>query len=153
MTNEWGRDVPGGQNWPMSMGIDSDGNVLTHWEDSGDIKSSFRLSPEGALGVAGADQHKIDVLHYAERVALARFLVKDLAWGPDQTIASFAAGDSGPNAKDDRYRYIYSFGRDWLHGPDHEALRIWIMHEDHSKVVGIWDERVRQYYADRGYRR
>lgn len=134
------------------MSVEINDNTFFHRRAPSDAESTFRISPNGILGVAGAD-HTVDVMEYHERVALARWLLKDLNWGPNQTIASFAAGIGGPNEQDDRLRFINSFGDSWIGTKYHEGLRIWIVHQDASKLDGVWDERVRKYYTDRGYPR
>lgn len=92
----------------------------------------------------------LDVFNYADRLALARFLLTDVAWGPTQTLESFMAG-AGGNSDADRLAYVNSFGEDWESTRDATDLRTWINHGDSSRVDGVWDERIKAYYKARGY--
>lgn len=135
-----------------------DGDTFVHQDDQSPYglggyprKSTFRHLPGGSVHVTcgtGPD-HTTDLMTYAERVALARFLLRDVAWGPKQTMRSFVAGISGGNAKADRLAYVESFGdQDPAFATD---LRTWVNHEDSQNLTGVWDERVKSYYAARGY--
>jgi len=136
------------------MSVEINGDTFVHTHESAGTNTAVRRMPDGGLSIAcQLVGGIIDVMTYAERIELARWMLQDVAWGPNQTMASFVAGISGPNGRADRLAYVASFGAEWADTEDATALRTWINYQDSQNLVGVWDERVRRYYTDRGFPR
>ena len=137
------------------MTINITDGILTHHDPRENRVSTFRILPDGGMNVRVKNPGSInlDELSYADRIALARFLLTGAAFGPKYTLDSFTAGIGGPNRDHDRQNYIDSFGTAWRDGDPLVAreLQTWIDHQDSTDVDGVWHERIEAYYADRGY--
>lgn len=114
--------------------------------------TTVRHLADGAITITIENHGAIalDVFNYADRVALARFLLTDVAWGPQQTLESFMAGTGG-NSEADRLAYVNSFGDAWTATLFANDLWTWIKHEDSQNLGEDWDERIKAYYKTRGY--
>lgn len=137
-----------------------DGDVFVHQHEHDDSETTFRHMPGGSLRICGrtrrapaADvEFTTDMMTYTERIGLARFVLRGVPFGPQQTLHSFVAGISGGDTEADRRAYVESFEVHAVPADDvREALRIWVMHQDSQNLTGVWDERVKAYYAARGY--
>jgi len=116
--------------------------------------SVFTTPPGGGLRltVKNPGAVNIDEYSYPDRIDLARFLLQGIEFGPHYRLADFAAGIGGPNERTDRLNYVESFEKSlWRESMAATALLTWINHGDSSGLMGKWDERVKTYYADRGY--
>lgn len=134
--------------------LNTTNGLATHGDPKLVRVSTYRILPEGGLGVRVKNPGSVNVdeLSYVDRVELARFLLKGLAFGPKYTMDRFTAGVGGPNSAEDRRQYVDSFGpllgRSEVSARD---LQTWINHQDSSDLDGVWHDRIEAYYADRGY--
>lgn len=132
------------------MTTDIKTDLFTHSTTANRV-STIALFPDGGMRIRVKNPSSINVdeYSYADRVKAARFLLQGLNFNPQYRLADFAAGIGGPNDPADRAQYVESFGEHaWRESRD---LLTWVNHDDSSRLDGKWDERVKEYYATRGY--
>ena len=135
------------------MTIDIKTDLFAHSTTANRV-STVAIFPDGGmrLRVKNPSSINVDEFSYADRVKLTRFLLQGLNFHPHYRLADFAAGIGGPNEPNDRLNYVESFGKTlWRSSSVASDLQTWINHDDSSRLDGKWGERVKEYYAARGF--
>lgn len=126
--------------------------LLAHYSET-NRSSTYSFAEGGRLRVRVKNPGGVnmDEMSYTERVDLARFLLADLPFGANLTVQDFAGGQGGPNTKIDRLTYLQAHDHEWQCSKEGHDLRTWVNHQDYSRIDGVWHDRIREYYKDRGY--